>query len=128
MNQIIFKFQQKMSISLLNDALINSLQNNLFVLKTQAQLVRDFAKFNLFFDPDYETFPHTKQQLQAAIELNMVQLMKEGEQRFLQLLYTIDIPENEFLLLIPDPNFLSLLSEKILMREALKVFMKEKFV
>jgi hypothetical protein len=53
--------------------------------------------------------------------------MKEGETRLLQLLYTIDLSEKEFLSLTTEPDFLKLLSEKILFREAYKVFLRAKF-
>jgi hypothetical protein len=53
--------------------------------------------------------------------------MTEGETRLLQLLYTIDLTEKEFLSITMDRDFLKLLSEKILFREAYKVFLRDKF-
>ena len=53
--------------------------------------------------------------------------MKQGETRLLQLLYTIDLAEKEFLHITTNPNFVQLLSEKILFREAYKVFLRTKF-
>jgi hypothetical protein len=53
--------------------------------------------------------------------------MQEGETRLLQLLYTIDLPEKEFLSLTTQADFLALLSQRILFREAYKVYLRKKF-
>jgi hypothetical protein len=107
--------------------LLEQLDNNEFVLKTQQQIVRDFEKFNLFFEPLFLEIPLNKTYILEKIAEQLVQLMKEGESRLLQLLYTIDLSEKEFLDLTIQSNFLSLLSEKILVREAYKVFLRGKF-
>lgn len=101
--------------------------NEAFVLKTQQQISKDFAKFNLFFPENFEEEMYTKQVIEEMISEQVAELMKEGETRLLQLLYTIDLSEKEFLSITTDPDFLKLLSEKILMREAYKVFLREKF-
>ena len=107
--------------------LLPQFDNLEFVLKTQRQLIKDFEKFNLTFEPQFQDKAFTKEAIVHRIAENIAELMKEGEQRLLQLLYTIDLPEKEFLVLISDPHFLTLLSEKILFREALKVFLRTKF-
>lgn len=107
--------------------LLEQLDNNEFVLKTQQQIVRDFEKFNLFFEPLFLEIPLNKTYILEKIAEQLVQLMKEGETPLLQLLYTIDLSEKEFLDLTIQSNFLSLLSEKILIREAYKVFLRDKF-
>jgi hypothetical protein len=101
--------------------------NEAFVLKTQQQIVKDFAKFNLFFPENFETVVYTKEQIEVLIAEQVAELMKEGETRLLQLLYTIDLSEKEFLAITTDPDFLILLAQKILMREAYKVFLRSKF-
>jgi hypothetical protein len=53
--------------------------------------------------------------------------MQEGETRLLQLLYTIDFPEKEFLSLTTQADFLAQLSQRILFREAYKVYLRKKF-
>lgn len=103
------------------------LQNKEFVLKTQHQISKDFAQFHLLFDEEFESEALTKSTLEQLISERIAELMKEGETRLLQLLYTIDLPEKEFLSITTDPNFLQLLSEKILFREAYKVFLRSRF-
>lgn len=68
-----------------------------------------------------------QKRIEANIAQQLVELMKEGETRLLQLLYTIDLPENEFLHLTKEPDFLRLISQRILLREAYKVFLRRKF-
>lgn len=101
--------------------------NEDFVLKTQRQIAKDFAKFNLFFEESFEIESHSKEEIEHLIAPLIVDLMKQGETRLLQLLYTIDLSEKEFLHITTDPNFIQLLSEKILFREAYKIFLRAKF-
>lgn len=101
--------------------------NQQFVLKTQQQIAKDFAKFNLLFSDSFEIEPISKDEIERLIGQLLVDLMKQGETRLLQLLYTIDLSEKEFLHITTDPNFIHLLSEKILFREAYKVFLRTKF-
>jgi hypothetical protein len=101
--------------------------NEAFVLKTQQQIAKDFEKLNLFFDADFHSITLEKTEIEARISVQVAALMKEGETRLLQLLYTIDLPEKEFLSLTIEPQFLKLLSEKILLREAYKVFLRTKY-
>ncbi|MEN9999092.1 MAG: hypothetical protein RI922_2082 [Bacteroidota bacterium] len=101
--------------------------NQQFVLKTQQQIAKDFAKFNLYFLDSFEIVPFSKNEIERLIGQLLVDLMKQGETRLLQLLYTIDLAEKEFLHITTNPNFVQLLSEKILFREAYKVFLRTKF-
>lgn len=101
--------------------------NQGFVLKTQQQIAKDFAKFNLYFSNSFENEVTTKDEIERLIGQLLVDLMKQGETRLLQLLYTIDLSEKEFLHITTNPNFIQLLSEKILFREAYKVFLRSKF-
>ena len=98
-----------------------------FVLETQRQIVRDFEKFDLIFEPVFLDTPFEKNLILEKIAEQLAELMKEGETRLLQLLYTIDLSEKEFLDLTHQAHFLDLLSEKILFREAYKVFLRSKF-
>ncbi len=101
--------------------------NEDFVLKTQQQIAKDFAKLNLFFSENFETEALTKEEIEHQIGPLIIDLMKEGETRLLQLLYTIDLSEKQFLSITTDPEFIQKLSEKILFREAYKVFLRTKF-
>ncbi|MEY4603438.1 MAG: hypothetical protein RIT43_730 [Bacteroidota bacterium] len=98
-----------------------------FVLKTQKQIARDFSKFNLIFEQEFEESAYEKERIEAMVAQRISQLMTEGESRLLQLLYNIDLSEKEFLVLTAEPNFIQLLAEKILFREAYKVFLRSKF-
>jgi len=98
-----------------------------FVLKTQQQISKDFAKFNLTFPEKFEERPYTKEDIELLIADHLAEILKFGETRLLQLLYTIDIPEKQFLQLTQNQNFIQILSQKILEREALKVFLRMKF-
>ncbi len=109
------------------DQLNSYFQNQQFVLKTQQQIAKDFAKFNLYFSDSFEIEPTSKDEIERLIGQLLVDLMKQGETRLLQLLYTIDLSEKEFLHITTDPNFIQLLSEKILYREAYKVYLRTKF-
>ena len=76
--------------------LLSSFSNQHFVLKTQRQIAKDFAKFNLFFPENFEEERYTKQAIEELVSEQVAELMKEGETRLLQLLYTIDLSEKEF--------------------------------
>ena len=80
--------------------------NQQFVLKTQQQIAKDFAKFNLLFSDSFEIEPISKDEIERLIGQLLVDLMKQGETRLLQLLYTIDLSEKEFLHITTDPNFI----------------------
>jgi hypothetical protein len=101
--------------------------NGQFALDTQKQLAKDFAQYNLSFSADFTIEPHSIGEIEQQIGECLIELMKEGETRLLQLLYTIDLPEKEFLRLTTEPEFIHLLSERILLREAYKVFLRRKF-
>ena len=103
------------------------LKNDAFVLKTQQQLAKDFDKFNVGFDEHFQDTALPKTEIESLIAERISELMKEGETRLLQLLYTVDLPEKEFLAITTEPDFIQLLSEKILLREAYKVFLRNRF-
>lgn len=110
-----------------DEILISQFSNEDFVLKTQQQIHKDFAKFNLEFPENFifETF--SKNEIEEEIQQRLTEIIKFGETKLLQLMYTIDIPEEQFLKLISQPNFLVLLAEAVLKREALKVYLRSKF-
>lgn len=105
----------------------NYFNNTVFVLKTQQQISKDFAKFNLLFSDLFVTEPLSKEEIEVQIANQIVDIMKQGETRLLQLLYTIDLAEKDFLHLTTQPNFVQELSHKILYREAYKVYLRMKF-
>ncbi len=110
-----------------DESLISYFSNEDFVLKTQQQIHNDFAKFNLEFPENFIFDPWPKEKIEEIIQEKLKEIMPFGETRLLQLLYTIDIPEKQFLSLITEPNFLVLIAEAILKREALKVYFRSKY-
>jgi hypothetical protein len=79
------------------------------------------------FPESFEITPFTKEEIELFIADHLVEILKFGETRLLQLLYTIDLSEKEFLHLTTQADFLAELSRKILFREAYKVFLRSKF-
>lgn len=110
-----------------DEILISQFSNEDFVLKTQQQIHKDFAKFNLEFPENFIFEPFSKNEIEEEIQHKLTEIIKFGETKLLQLMYTIDIPEEEFLKIIIQPNFLISLSEAVLKREALKVYLRSKF-
>lgn len=110
-----------------NDALQFVFSTEEFVVKTQCQLAKDFGQFHLMFPDNFTTQAFSKAEITSLIEENIAKLLEEGETRLLQLLYTIDISEKTFLALTLAPNFLNIISNKILEREAYKVYLKSVF-
>jgi hypothetical protein len=108
-------------------ALQQSLNDSDFVLKTQEQIAKDFGKFNLFFPEEFLTTALSKETIESFVSERIADLMLEGETRLLQLLYTIDLPEKEFLSLTTQPNFLAQLSQRVLYREAYKIYLRKKY-
>lgn len=98
-----------------------------FVRKTQQQIVKDFGSSGIQFDQTFETEEWTLDQIIAGISIKLDEVISQGESKLLQLLYQIDIPQNEFLNLVNKPDFSYNLSALILKREAFKVFLRSKF-
>ena len=53
--------------------------------------------------------------------------MSAGEHQTMQLLYQVDIPQQDFLDLTSDPNFIQKMSILILRREAYKVYLRARY-
>ena len=110
-----------------NNQLSTFLGDEDFILKTQQQIAKDFSTFNLLFPEDFQNLVYSKESIERLIGEQLAEIMKEGETRLLQLLYTIDISEKQFLEITSETNFIQLLAEKILFREAYKVFLRAKY-
>jgi len=98
-----------------------------FVLKTQQQIEKDFSKFNLIFTESFVLEPLSKEKIEELIAENVATVIQYGETQLMQLLYTIDIPESDFLHLITAPDFIKNISQMILKREAMKVYYRMKY-
>ncbi len=116
-----------MKTALSHSQLLTEFKSPEFVLKTQQQIAKDFATFSIKFRPEFLQNAIPMDKIILETEEKITELMKEGEQRFLQYLYLVDIPEHNFLALTSDPDFLSKMSVLILKREAYKVYLRAKF-
>lgn len=107
--------------------LITQFSNDDFVIQTQKQISKDFAKFGYGFDEGFENTAWTKDAIEVALQEVLIEMMKHGESKLLPLIYTIDIAENRFLKLTQEPDFVIRLAEEILKREALKVHIRRSY-
>lgn len=101
--------------------------DNEFIIQTQKQISKDFAKFGYRFPKGFEEIPWTKKEIEIAIQEILTEIIKLGESKLLPLIYTIDIAEQRFLKLTQEDNFIDCLSEEILKREALKVHIRRSY-
>ena len=104
-----------------------ALQNSDFLLKTQQQIAKDFAKVSLSFPETFVLQEFSKEEIERLISNEVVTLMESGERKLLQLLYAIDLSEKVFLELTLKPDFLARISEQILFREAYKVWLRTNY-
>ena len=94
---------------------------------TQVQLAKDFAKIDMSFPDDFTTEVYPVEKIENLISQHLLVLMEKGERHLLQLLYTIDIPEDKFLNLLSQKDFLSVLARQILYREAYKIWLRANY-
>lgn len=98
-----------------------------FRLETQKQLRKDFASCQMFFSADFDVSVVAVYEILEQVEHQLVKLMENGERHLLQLLYIIDLPETEFLKSLSDANFLKILTQKVVYREAYKVWLRANY-
>lgn len=106
----------------MNQLELNDLFNNKeFFEKTIAQLIKDFNRCGIDFEFQLQSNLPLKKQVVSKIRNAIVKLSSTELQQFI---YTVDLNENDFLKSVTINDELLTLSEKILHREALKVFIK----
>ena len=98
-----------------------------FVHDTVNQICKDFTRCGWDMDPVFLVRTLVKNEIEELLAEKLVEIMKYGETQLLQLIYIIDIPEKEFLSIISEPNFPQLLAEKIVLKEAYKVYLRSRF-
>lgn len=106
------------------DFVREKLENRLLL---QKQLVKDFAVLSAEFPADFSEKVYDWSDISNLLQAEVVKIMEKGESQLLQVLYTIDLPEQKFLRLIGSATFLNDLVQAIIMREAEKVYFKKKF-
>jgi hypothetical protein len=106
---------------------INELMNEHFVRDTLLQIQKDFLRCGWEFDSEIIEKRISKSEIEEFLANKLAEIMKHGESQLLQLIYIIDIPEKEFLKIVSQPNILQNLAEKILLKEAYKVYLRRKY-
>jgi len=109
------------------ELLIQEFLNEKFVQDIVNQICKDFSRCGWDLDSDFFNRTLVKTEIEDLLAEKLVEIMKLGETQLLQLIYIIDIPEKEFLSIISEPNFPKLLAEKIILKEAYKVYLRSKF-
>lgn len=110
----------------LKDAFVRIEQND-FALKTQQQIEKDFYASGAEFEAGFTSTAWSYDEIFAAVQQQLTNIMSRGETQFLQLLYQIDIPQNQFLESIGKSDFSNQITELIIRREAFKVYLRSKF-
>lgn len=98
-----------------------------FVLNTQRQIAKDFELSGCEFDNKFKTTALEYHQLLLTVEDKLLEIMRLGETQLLQLLYQIDIPQQNFLQIVQEEDLSSQLAEMIVRREAYKIYLRSKF-
>ncbi|GAB5416760.1 MAG: hypothetical protein Crog4KO_22490 [Crocinitomicaceae bacterium] len=107
-----------------NEQFLNRFQDSQFVMKTQAQIAKDFERLGHDTHPSLLAKAVSLEELQLIVEEMLANVVQMGESQTLQLLYIVDIPQAKFLALTTDPDFLSKGAYLIIRREALKVHLR----
>lgn len=102
-------------------------QRSDFVRKTQEQIAKDFSRSGYLLYPEFSLEVKTFEEISENVSDMLSEVMQDGEGKLLQLLYQIDLPQKEFFGLLNEDNLIDLLAEKIIRREAYKVFLRSKF-
>ena len=110
-----------------SELIIQEFSNEKFVQDTVNQICKDFSRCGWDLDSNLFNQSLVKSEIEELLAEKLVEIMKFGETQLLQLIYIIDIPEKEFLSIISEPNFPQLLAEKIILKEAYKVYLRAKF-
>ncbi len=114
-------------MSMNTDLLLLEFSNETFVLNTQKQLAKDFNQNGFSFSQEFSEIALTREEIEQAVAEQLMEIMRLGETKLLQLLYTIDLPEKEFLSILNTPNFLQALAAKVVFKEAYKVYLRNRF-
>ena len=110
-----------------SEILIQEFSNEKFVQDTVIQICKDFSRCGWDLDSVLLNSNLVKTEIEELLAEKLVEIMKLGETQLLQLIYIIDIPEKEFLSIISESNFPQLLAEKIVLKEAYKVYLRSRF-
>jgi hypothetical protein len=110
-----------------SELLIQEFSKEKFVHDTVNQICKDFSRCGWDLDSVLLNSNLVKTEIEELLAEKLVEIMKLGETQLLQLIYIIDIPEKEFLSIISESNFPQLLAEKIVLKEAYKVYLRSRY-
>ena len=109
--------------------LVASLSNHGFVLKTQQQISKDFNQHGFEFEPKFDSEAYEITNLRNAVQEMLLEVMEKQPQKWMPLMYTIDIPEKQYVKFVSDRSVDWIIDFAFLVikREAQKVFFRESF-
>ena len=101
--------------------LFQSLTNEDFVIETIRQIEKDFQRCDVTINLNN---CKNRTDLEQSI-FDSIHTLQAAKLQ--QLIYLVDIPENEFLRIMTKPYYFQSLSESILRREALKIYIRKNY-
>jgi hypothetical protein len=113
----------------LNTEIEAQFNQELFRLKTQQQISKDFGVHGFNFSPSFSEEAYSLEALVDTVAEAMVYLIEKQPTSWHPLLYTMDISEKTYLQLATsnDSNWMEQFTWIVIRREALKVFLREKY-
>ncbi len=112
---------------LLDQHLLPIVQEENYRLLLQRQLLKDFSTAGLQLPAEMESETFSLTQLFSTIREQLILQLEKGERYTLTLMYAVDIPEKTFLKIISEADFTNILTQKIIEREAQKVYYRVNF-
>jgi len=105
------------------------ISNELFRLKTQRQIAKDFESHGFSFNPAFCDEVVEIQQLSDTVSEALMYTVEKKASSWQPLLYTIDISEKVYIQYATsqDQNWMQLFVWEVIRREAQKVFFREKY-
>lgn len=103
--------------------------NELFRLKTQRQIAKDFESHGFSFNPEFCDEVIDIQQLSDKVLEALMYVVEKKASSWQPLLYTIDISEKVYIQYATsqEQNWMQLFGWEVIRREAQKVFFREKY-
>ena len=112
-----------------NSELEERFNHEQFRLKTQLQIVKDFAVHGFEFAPTFSLHAYAIEALVDTVSEALMYMIEKQASSWHPLLYTMDVSEQTYLQLATsnEPNWMEEFTWVVLRREALKVFFREKY-
>jgi hypothetical protein len=103
--------------------------NELFRLKTQRQIAKDFESHGFSFNPTFCDEVVDIQQLSDTVSEALMYIIEKKVSSWQPLLYTIDISEKVYVQYATsqEQNWMQFFAWEVIRREAQKVFFREKY-